>query len=262
MSTQTQLEIAAAIMSLALFGLLSTYARQSLRAYCLYALVASINFFGMMLVVIPAITAPLTWEQQKKIYDHRINWWTTHFKERSINHLINGVDSTLPNLAAKCQAYIHYEAFNVLKVGDMKQVEEIEHLCVFNDTTAVLVPYMVELTPFDNVWLLGHGIQNSLGKETFAGGLHYKTFADIAKGMPEKTITILSCRGTKEDARLYFKYKYETFELDKAAKIPIVKSTLPHREGNLYVYGRKGAMVKADLANQYKGWKMVMKGLK
>lgn len=261
MSTVTQLQIAALIMSLALFGLLGTYAKQSRRAYFLYALLSCITFFGMQAVVIPAITAPLTWKQQKAIYDYRVRWWTNYFKERSISHLALDIDD-VTELSAKCQAYIHYEAFNVLKAGDLKQVEEIEHLCVFDDTNAVLVPYMVEETPFDNVWLLGHGIQNSLGKETFANGFRYETFANIAKAMPGKTITILSCRGTREDARLYFKYKYETFESDKADEIPMVRSTLPHREGNLFVYGRKGAMVAADLANQYKGWKMVMAGLK
>ena len=187
----------------------------------------------------------MTFHEFKTQSERRIEWWSNHLADRYMRKV---------NDPFACQAFIHEEAFNVLEEGDLDEVEEIENLCVF-DNHDISLYYMVKRSKHKNVFLLGHGIQRR-GQDTFAEGLYYDDFRKIARETG-KQITILSCRGDEVRNRLYFKYKFETFELHKLDEVR-VHSRLPHFEDGLWVYGKSGYLTSADLKAQYRGWKQQM----
>jgi hypothetical protein len=208
------------------------------------------------LVVIPAVTAELTYEEYRKIGQQRVQWWTHHFKERKLVKL-----SYSPTFEDECQVFIHIEAFNVLMPNQLQVFEGITNICIFDGADAVVVPHLVKGSKFKRVFLLGHGVLNESGEETFARGFTYSRFKELARETG-KQITILSCRGTREDGDKSHKLRWIDKDMDAYAKhkaLTQVEATLPHREASgFWVYGRRGFTVRAQLEDQLKGWRTVM----
>lgn len=192
---------------------------------------------------------PLTYEQFKARSEKRIKWWVEKLEDRRLYKM------STTDMKEECQTLIHEDALSVLEIGDLQEISEIEHLCIFNKGDDYLEE-LISLSKFDKFLLVGHGTQNSFGKDTFAEDLLYDTFRKLAKG-EGKEIAILSCRGSEANNKLWFEYKFKTFELEKAKQL-VIRSTLPHLENGLWVYGQSGYLTDSALKLQYRGWKQQM----
>jgi hypothetical protein len=192
-----------------------------------------------------------TYEEWKAQGDRNIKWWTNHLAHRRL--------SVIKNPKRDCQAFLHEGVFNIIDIGDLQEIEEIKNLCIF-DNTDIHLKAVVALSHYKEIFLLGHGAQTSSGKDSFAGGLRYEDFREIAK-QEGKQIAILSCRGSQRRNDLYFKYKFETFEYHKTDALS-VSSHIPHLEDGLWVYGKSGFLTNAALKLQYRGWKQQMSMIK
>ena len=109
--------------------------------------------------------------------------------------------------------------------------------------------------------MLGHGVLDEYGRETFAEGFYYSSFRSLSK-KTKKRITILSCRGTLENGRKGFHLRWVQKDLDAWEKHNAENTIIshePHEEDSLWVYGAYGKSVAADLQSQLEGWKKVMK---
>ncbi len=208
------------------------------------------------LVVIPSITAELTYEQWRKIGQQRVKWWTHHFKERKLVKL-----SYSPSYEDECQVFIHTQAFDMVMPNHLQVFEGITNICIFDEVDAVVVPHLVKNSKFKQVFLLGHGVLNESGEETFARGFTYSRFRELARETG-KEITILSCRGTIEDGNKSHKLRWIEKDMDAYRDhkaLTQVRSTVPHREApGFWVYGRHGFTVRAELKDQLKGWRQAM----
>jgi hypothetical protein len=191
----------------------------------------------------------LTYEQFKARSQKRIKWWVEKLEGRRLHKMSN------EDIKEKCQTLIHEDALSVLEIGEMEEISEIEHLCLFRDGDDYLEE-LISLSVFDKFLLVAHGTQDSSGKDTFAEGLLYDTFRKLAKE-EGKEIAILSCRGSESNNDLWFEYKFKTFELEKAKQL-VIRSTLPHLENGLWVYGQSGYLTDSALKLQYRGWKQQM----
>lgn len=196
------------------------------------------------------LVKPMTYEQFKAQSERRIEWWSNHLYNRYMRRV---------NDPFECQAYIHEGSFNVLEEGDLDEIAGIKNLCVFDNNDKSLYR-TVKQSKHKNVFLLGHGVQDRAGEDTFAEGLYYNDFRRIARETG-KQITILSCRGSELRNNLYFKYKFKTFQLHKLDELR-VESRLPHLEDGLWVYGESGYLTGADLKAQYRGWRQQMSMIK
>lgn len=192
---------------------------------------------------------PLTYKEFKARSEKRIKWWVEKLEDRRLYKM------STTNMKEECQTLIHEDALSVLEIGDLQEIAEIEHLCIFNKGDDYLEE-LISLSKFDKFLLVGHGTQDSSGKDTFAEGLFYADFRKLAK-KERKEVAILSCRGSETNNKLWFEYKFETFELDKAKQL-VIRSTLPHLEDGLWVYGQSGYLTDSALKLQYRGWKQQM----
>lgn len=192
-----------------------------------------------------------SYEEWKKEGDAKVKWWLNKLAHRRL--------SVMKDPKKDCQAFLHEGVFNIIEIGDMQEIAEIENLCIF-DNTDIHLKAVVALSYHKEIFLLGHGSQTSSGKDSFAGGLLYEDFREIAK-QEGKQIAILSCRGNEERNDLYFKYKFETFEYHKTDALS-VSSHIPHLEDGLWVYGKSGFLTNAALKLQYRGWKQQMSMIK
>ena len=134
-------------------------------------------------------------------------------------------------------------------------------MCVFNDDETLALGIFIKGSPHRDIFLLGHGVLNESGEETFANGkLYYRAFDHLAK-VTDKRVTILSCRGTIEDGKKAFHLRWEVKDydaLERHRERTAVRSLKPHKEGNLWVYGEHGKAVMADLRKQLLGWREAM----
>lgn len=192
-----------------------------------------------------------TYEEWKAQGDRNIKWWTNHLAHRRL--------SVIKNPKSDCQAFLHEGVFNIIDIGDLQEIEEIKNLCIFDDGD-VYLKHLVALSKHDQIFILGHGAQTREGKDSLEGGFLYEDFRRAAKETG-KEITILSCRGSQERNKLYFKYKFETFEFHKTDALS-VSSHIPHLEDGLWVYGKSGFLTNAALKLQYRGWKQQMSMIK
>ena len=218
-------------------------------------IVGPIMFIGNKWAI-PAFYTPLTLEQYRETKRQRIEYWMNHFGERTLSKI-----SHLPTDREECQIYIHRKAFDVIKVGATNEFEGFSNICVFSEVDAAALTWQIERSTHEDIFVLGHGVLDSEGKETFANGFHYSTFEALANETG-KRITILSCRGTREDGRKSFHLRWIEKDMDayEAHKDrTMLESFSPHREGNLWVYGKHGFTVAADLGKQLNGWREVMK---
>jgi len=198
----------------------------------------------------PKLEKPMTFQEFKAQSERRIGWWTNHLADRYIRKI---KDKTT------CQAFIHKGAFNVLEEGDLDEIVEIKNLCVWDDEFLNLYD-VVGQSVHKEIFIVAHGTQNEYGSDSFADGLLYNDLREIAR-KKGKQIAILSCRGSSRNNDLYFKYKFETFEIRKS-KAFIKESRLPHLENGLWVYGESGYLTGSDLKAQYRGWRQQMSMIK
>lgn len=225
------------------------------------ALVKLTFLVGFLMIVgnswaIPAFYKPLTLEQYRLIQKQRVEWWMDYFGERTLSKI-----SHMPTYRDECQIFIHHKAFNVLKAGDLHEFEGFNKVCVFDEKDAPALTWQVEQSTHQDIFLLGHGVLDNEGKETFANGFYYSEFADMAE-KTGKRITILSCRGTREDGRKSFNLRWIEKDMSAYAEHrerTRVESLSPHREENLWVYGKHGFTVAADLGEQLSGWRDAMR---
>lgn len=206
---------------------------------------------GLILSGPVQLSKPQTYEEWRKEGDKKIRWWMNKLKDRRL--------PLVKNPKQDCQAFLHEGVFNIIEIGDFDEIAEVQNLCIFNDGD-VYLKHLVALSHHDQIFILGHGAQTRQGKDSLEGGFLYEDFRKVAKETG-KEITILSCRGSQQRNKLYFKYKFETFEFHKTDALS-VSSHIPHLEDGLWVYGKSGFLTNAALKLQYRGWKQQMSMIK
>lgn len=240
---------------LALFAAVSMRSSKASTALKAAALIVPLLIVGNRLII-PAMHAPLTLEQYREIKRQRVKYWVEHFKERTLSKI-----SHMPTYKEECQIYIHNKAFDIIKVGATYVFEGFSNICVFSKVDAPALTWQIEQSTHKDIFVLGHGVLGRGGEETFADGLLYETLEETAN-KTGKRITILSCRGTREEGRKSFHLQWIEKDMD-AFRVhkerTMVESHAPHKEGNLWVYGKYGFTVAADLGKQLNGWREVMK---
>ena len=150
---------------------------------------------------------------------------------------INFWKKVLPSEGEECNVFLHEGVLDVLDKKDMPVVLTTK-VCVFKADSHFLLK--LKNNKQKDILIIAHGHVSLFGEETMANVFKYRHFRNLAKSTG-KRITVLSCRG------------------DKSKKaIAYVRDITPHLEDGLWVYGRKGYKIAAEIGDQIQGWRAVM----
>ena len=130
----------------------------------------------------------------------------------------------------KCQVLISKESVKTDPSGIALLRAEGVRVCPYGEGREALLKAIVTMTDED-VLLIGHGGVEG-GEDTFDGG-SYLSYAGVGR----KEVGILSCRGFPDKEPLYS------------------RGILPHREAGVWVWGKRGYKVGAQIHKQWHAFK-------